>query len=55
MGRPKGTCKFFDEEKQEKARLNAKRDYDMNLEKERARKRLECAREKKRKQRKHEV
>ena len=38
-GRPKGTCKFSDEERRERARLNSKKYYDMNIEKERARKR----------------
>ena len=38
-GRPKGTCKFSDEERRERARLSSKKYYDMNIEKERTRKR----------------
>ena len=38
-GRPKGTCKFSEEERRERARLSSKNYYDMNIEKERARKR----------------
>ena len=45
-GRPKGTCKFTDEERREKARLKSKRHYDRNPEKERERKRLEYRRKK---------
>ena len=45
-GRPKGTCKFTDEERAEKARLKSKRHYDRNPEKERERKRLEYHRKK---------
>ena len=45
-GRPKGTCKFSDEEKREKARLKSKKYYDLNPEKQRERKRNEYARKK---------
>ena len=40
-GRPKGTAKYTPEEKREKARLNSRRYYESNAEKERERKRLE--------------
>ena len=40
-GRPKGTGKYTPEEKREKARLNSRRYYESNAEKERERKRLE--------------
>ena len=36
-GRPKGTCKFSDEERRERARLITKK-YDMDPEKQRERK-----------------
>ena len=45
-GRPKGTCKFSDDERRERARLKSKKYYDMNPEKERERKILEYARKK---------
>ena len=37
-GRPKGTCKFSEEERRARARLKSKNIYDMNPEKERDRK-----------------
>jgi len=40
-GRPKGTAKYTPEEKRERARLNSRRYYELNTEKERERKRLE--------------
>ena len=39
-GRPKGTGKYTPEEKKERARLNSKKYYEVNVEKERQRKRL---------------
>ena len=41
MGRPKGTCKFTDEERNERVRIRSKSSYDANTEKERERERLE--------------
>ena len=38
-GRPKGTAKYTPEEKRERARLNSRRYYELNTEKERERKR----------------
>ena len=40
-GRPKGTCKFTDEERKERVRIRSKSYYDANAGKERERKRLE--------------
>ena len=40
MGRPKGTCKFTDEERKERVRIRSKSYYDANTEKEKERKRL---------------
>ena len=34
-GRPKGTCKFSDEERRERARLRPNKHYDMDPEKQR--------------------
>ena len=45
-GRPKGTCKFSDEERRERARLNSKKYCGMNTEKERERRILAYARKK---------
>lgn len=39
-GRPKGTCKFTDEERKERVRIRSKSYYDANTEKEKERKRL---------------
>ena len=45
-GRPKGTCKFCDEERRERALLKSKQDCDMNPEKECERQQVEYARKK---------